>query len=245
MKPDAQRNVDGLLLATDNRCMILSAALRAFPQIFRPAARAVLLKSLALTLVLFTAFGVGLWAGLRWFFGWIGWAGTTGGIVEAAAAAILTVAATWLLFRAVAIAVLGLFGDQVVDAVERESYPAAAARAKHVSFARGMGLASRSILRTVGWNLVALPFYIALLVTGVGTIILLLAVNGYLLGRDLAAMVEARHPDLPAIPRTTRLAMGLASALLFLVPVANLLAPIWSAAMAVHVLHGRDRKPDV
>jgi uncharacterized protein involved in cysteine biosynthesis len=32
--------------------------------------------------------------------------------------------------------------------------------------------------------------------------------------------------------------MGLVSALLFLLPFINLLAPIWSAAMAVHMLHG-------
>ncbi|AUW57237.1 cysteine biosynthesis protein [Sphingobium sp. SCG-1] len=222
--------------------MILSAALRAFPQIFHPTARAVLFKSLALTLVLFTGLGFGLWAGLHWFFAWIGWASTTGGFVEAAAAFVITLATTWLLFRAVAIAVLGLFGDQIVEAVERESYPAAAAVARHVPFTRSMALAARSILRTVGWNLVALPFYIALLVTGVGTIALLLAVNAYLLGRDLADMVEARHPDLHAIPKGTRMAMGFASALLFLVPVANLLAPIWSAAMAVHILHGRKGK---
>jgi uncharacterized protein involved in cysteine biosynthesis len=36
--------------------------------------------------------------------------------------------------------------------------------------------------------------------------------------------------------------MGLVSALLFLVPVANLLAPIFSAAMAVHMLLGRKTK---
>jgi CysZ protein len=224
--------------------MILSAALRAFPQIFRPAARAVLIKSLALTLLIFAGFGAGLWFGLRAVFDWMGWTGTTGGLAEAAAATILTLGAAWLLFRAVAIAVLGLFGDAIVEAVERESYPDAAMRAKAVSLVRGLRLALRSVLRTIGWNLVALPFYIALLVTGVGTLVLLLVVNGYLLGRDLSEMVQARHPDLPAIPSSTRMAMGLISALMFLIPVANLLAPIWSAAMAVHVLHGRKGKSD-
>ncbi len=224
--------------------MILPAALRAFPQVFHPVARSVLLKSLALTLLLFALLGVGLWAGLHGFFAWIGWSSRTGGLVEAAAAVVLVVASAWLLFRTIAIVVIGLFGDAIVAAIERESYPEQAMQAHDVSAVQGIRLALRSVLRTIGWNLVALPFYIALLVTGVGTLALLLAVNAYLLGRDLADMVEARHPDRPPIPKGTRLAMGFVSALLFLLPVANLLAPVWSAAMAVHVLHGAGRKRD-
>ena len=224
--------------------MILSAALRAFPQIFRPAARAVLLKSLALTLLIFSGLGIGLWFGIHRLFAWMGWTGAGGSMAQAAAATILTVAAAWLLFRTVAIAVLGLFGDQVVEAVERESYPHAAALARPVSFARGLKLALRSVVRAIGWNLVALPFYIALMVTGVGTLALLLGVNAYLLGRDLAEMVEPRHPDLPPVSAATRMAMGFVSALMFFIPIANLLAPIWSAAMAVHILHGRKGKTD-
>ncbi|HEX7782811.1 MAG TPA: EI24 domain-containing protein [Sphingobium sp.] len=219
--------------------MIVKALFRALPQIFHPAARAVLAKSLGLTLLIFAALGVGVWFGLRFLFVWMGWG--EGGLAGAAAAVVVvvTILVAWLLFRAVAMAVLGLFSDAIVIAVERESYPAAAAQARDLSVAAGLRFALRSVARTIGWNLVALPLYIALLVTGVGTLALFLALNGHLLGRDLADMVEGRHPELPAIPHGTRWAMGLVSALLFLVPVANLLAPILSAAMAVHVLHGQ------
>jgi CysZ protein len=217
--------------------MIVSALLRALPQIFRPAAMSVLGKSLALTLLLFVVLGVGVWFGLDAFFAWMGW--TSGGLAEAAGAALIVIAAGWFLFRVIAIAVLGLFSDAIVVAVERDSYPDAAASARPVSMAGGLRFALRSLGRNVGWNLIALPFYILLLVTGVGTLALILIVNAYLLGRDLSEMVEPRHPDLPPIPRSRRWAMGFVSALLFLVPVANLLAPILSAAMAVHVLHGR------
>lgn len=217
--------------------MIVKALFRALPQIFHPAARAVLAKSLGLTLLIFAALGVGVWFGLRYGFVWMGWG--EGGLAGAAAAVVVTILVAWLLFRAVAMAVLGLFSDAIVIAVERESYPASAAQARDLSVAAGLRFALRSVARTIGWNLLALPFYIALLVTGVGTLALFLALNGHLLGRDLADMVEGRHPELPAIPHGTRWAMGLVSALLFLVPVANLLAPILSAAMAVHVLHGQ------
>ena len=82
----------------------------------------------------------------------------------------------------------------------------------------------------IGGNLVALPFYILLLVTGVGTVLLALGVNALLLGRDLEAMVLARHPERPRFDRPARWSLGLLSAASFMVPIANLLAPIASAA---------------
>ncbi|WP_340267567.1 EI24 domain-containing protein [Sphingobium mellinum] len=216
--------------------MVILAALRALPAIFHPAALRLLARTLVLSLLGFGALGLGLWAtvhAVRLHFGWGG-----GGLAEAAATALAVTAAAWLLFRTVAIAVMSLFADDIVAAVERESYPAAAARARPVGVAGSLRLALRSIVRTLGWNLVALPAYLVLLATGIGTPGLFLALNAYLLGRDLADMVEPRHPDLPPIPRLGRWLMGLVSALLFLLPFINLLAPIWSAAMAVHMLHG-------
>lgn len=222
--------------------MIAAALLRAAPQIFRRPSLIVLAKSLALTLTLFVVFGALVWLGLEQLVHWIGW--TSGGLAEAAGTAAILIVAGWFLFRVIAIAVLGFFSDAIVVAVERENYPAAAMTARPVSTAAGMRFALRSLGRNVGWNLAALPFYILLLITGVGTFALFLILNAYLLGRDLADMVEPRHPDLPAIPGHRRWMMGLVSALLFLIPVANLFAPIWSAAMAVHVLHGsREKKP--
>ncbi|MEJ7925922.1 EI24 domain-containing protein [Sphingobium sp. AN641] len=220
--------------------MILTALLRAFPQIFTPQARGLLARTLLLTLLVFAMLGAGLWWGLRALIAWAGWA-QGAGLAGAAAAAILGIVALWLLFRVVAMAILGFFSDSIVIAVETRDYPAAAVTARPVSFGGGLRFAFRSVARTVGWNLLFLPLYLLLLVTGIGTAIIFLGLNAYLLGRDLAEMVEPRHPDLPPIAGTRRWLMGLASALLFLLPVVNLLAPIWSAAMAVHMLHGRRR----
>ena len=215
--------------------MILTAALRAFPSIFQRATLRLLAKTLALTLLLFALLGAALWSGFHAARLALGWGG--GGLAEASATAIVLVAAGWLLFRATAMAVMGLFADDIVAAVERADYPHVAARP--VGWARSVRLALASLGRAIGWNLLALPAYIALLVTGVGTIGLFLALNAILLGRDMADMVEPRHPALPPIPRGSRWLMGLVSALLFLVPLVNLLAPIFSAAMAVHMLLGR------
>lgn len=223
--------------------MVLTAAFRAFPLIFHGAALRLLMKTLLLTLILFVVLGFALWSGvhlIRLHFGWdaAGW----GNWAEAAATVLAMVAAAWLLFRAVAMAIMNLFADDIIIAVERDSYPQAAALARPAGWGRSLHFALRSAARTIGWNLLALPAYVLLLVTGIGTIGLFLILNAYLLGRDLADMVEPRHPDLPSIPRGSRWLMGLVSALLFLVPVLNLLAPVWSAAMAVHMLHGARRK---
>lgn len=218
--------------------MVLTAALRAFPSIFHGAALRLLIKTIILTLLLFAGLASAFWFGfhaLRLHFGWGG-----GGYGEATATALLMVASGWLLFRATAMAVMGLFADDIIEAVERDDYPHVTARP--VGWARSLRFACRSVARTIGWNLLALPAYILLLVTGVGTIGLFLALNAYLLGRDMADMVEPRHPTLPPLSRSSRWLMGLVSALLFLVPVANLLAPIFSAAMAVHMLLGRKTK---
>lgn len=197
----------------------------------------VLVRSLGLTLLLFAIFGVAAYYGFTQAVAWMGW--TSGGFAEAAAAALMAIALGWLLFRTVAMAVLNLFSDEIVAAVEARDYPAAAARATPLSFAAGLRMGIRSALRALGWNLLALPLYVALLITGVGTLAVFLGLNAYLLGRDLADMVEGRHPSIPSFGWGQRFIIGFVSALLFLVPVANLLAPIVSAAMAVHLFHQR------
>lgn len=225
----------------DKRTMILVALFRSLPQIFHPAARAVLGCTLLVTLLAFMLLGAALWWGIDALLDWRGWDG--GGLAEGAASGLVTLVAAWFLFRAIAMAVMGLFADAIIEAVEKESYPQAATRARSVGFTRSLRFAFASLARTLGLNLLALPLYIVLLVTGVGTVVLFLVLNAWLLGRDMADMVEPRHPDLPPIARGDRWLMGLASALLFLLPVVNLLAPIWSAAMAVHMLHNRKRMP--
>lgn len=220
--------------------MVLTAALRAFPSIFHKRTLRLLGRTLLLTLMIFAGVAAALWWGfhaLRLHFGWGG-----GGMAEATATVVLMIGAGWLLFRAVAMAVMGLFADDIIEAVEQDRYPQAALTARPVGWARSGRYALASLARTVGWNLVALPGYILLLATGIGTIGLFLIVNAYLLGRDMADMVEPRHPALPPITRSSRWLMGLASALIFLIPLVNLLAPIWSATMAVHMLLGRSGK---
>lgn len=214
----------------------LLLALRDLPQ---PRVLKILAQSLALTLLLFVAAGIAIYVAAHWALDHWQWLGTAERDMAGVLVILLIISGSWLLFRAVAIVVVGLFADAIVADVEGRHYPAAAARAVDVGWGQNIRLALASLARLIGGNLLALPFYILLLVTGIGTPVLALFVNGLLLGRDLEAMVRARHPDRPRFDRSTRWSLGLLSAASFVVPVANLLAPIVSAAMAVHMLHLR------
>lgn len=223
----------------------------AFAQLGDPRVRRVLVKSLLVTLLLFAAAAA--------LAGWLLTGSNPCGIgplayrceigsgAGAAAAVLLGLAALWLLFPAVAIGVLGIFADEVVEAVEARHYPAAAASGRSPGFARGLAIGLRSAGRLVLWNLLAAPFYLLLLVTGIGPFLLFFAVNALALGRDLGEMVAVRHLSGEALnawlaaTRGRRAMLGLGATLLFMVPFANLLAPLLGAAMATHLFHREGR----
>ena len=204
---------------------------------------AVLAKSLALTLALFVLLGAGVWWGTdRLLAAW-----TYHGALASAAAFVVTVLALWLLFRAVAVLVIGIFADDVVQAVEARHYPDALTNARPVPLHRSLRIGIGSAARAIGVNLLLLPLYLILLATGIGTAALFFAVNAFLLGRDLGDMVAARHMDdaaMRAWRRTNgarRFLLGLAGTGLFVVPVIAFLAPVLGAAMATHMFHGGRR----
>lgn len=206
----------------------------------------VFLKSLALTLLLFAGFGVGLWYVMDPLGAALGeWLGFSRGyeVFADVAIFILFVLGWWLLFRAVAVAVIGIFADEVVAAVEAKHYPAAHAAARDVPLGQSIAMGVGSAARTIGFNLLLSPLYLMLLITGVGTALAFFLVNAWLLGRDLGDMVAARHMPYRALAewrrgtRTRRFALGAVGTGLFLVPLVALVAPVLGAAMATHAFH--------
>ena len=203
---------------------------------------AILLKVILLSLLLFAIFGVAAYFGLVWLFAWLGW--NDGGFAAAAAAAIIAILTGLLLFRIVAIFVLNIFSDDIVDAVERRYYPDRAETAKPPGYVLGIKMGFASARRALGYNILAAPLYAVLLVTGIGAPIAFFAVNAILLGRDLQDMVAARHfPDFQnhdrswALGKVERFILGLITALLLAIPFVNFLAPLLGAAMATHLVH--------
>lgn len=219
---------------------VVSAIVKAIGQLGDRAVVTVAVKSIAITVALFTGLGVGLYFALAAAterFGLAeGWAGV--------AAVLLVPVAAWLLFRIVALAVLQFFADDVVAAVEAKHYPARAAQARALPLHRDLANAVRGLLRALGYNLLALPLAAVLAFTAIGPALVFLAVNAVLLGREFTDMAWQRHQGGQGVGTERahpvgpgeRALLGAAVAGLMVVPIVNLLAPVIGAAAGTHLV---------
>ncbi len=219
-----------------------AALVKALGQLGDRRILAVLAKSVALTLAVFAGLGAGLYAGLAGLIERLGYDGEWAGL----AAVVLGLAAMWLLFRVVALAVLQFFADEVVAAVEARYYPARAAQARPLPFRRDLANSLRGLARATGYNLLALPVAGLVAFTGIGPALVFLAVNAVLLGRELTDMAWLRHTADGAegnpAGQGERFLLGLAVAGVMLVPVAGLLGPVVGAAAGTHLVLRRLEK---
>ncbi len=213
-----------------------AALAKAFGQLADRAVVAVAIKSIAITLALFSGLGAGLYFAFASIAERLGQDGGWGAVF----AALLAAAVMWLLFRVVAIAVLQFFADEIVAAVEARHYPAFAAQAKPLPFRRDLANSLRGLRRALGYNLLALPVAGLVMFTAIGPALVFLAVNAVLLGRELTDMAWLRHcaGDERGNPvgRGERLLMGAAIAGMMLVPALNLVAPVIGAAAGTHLV---------
>jgi uncharacterized protein involved in cysteine biosynthesis len=225
---------------------MIQALFLSLGQLFDRRVAMVFVKSLFLTIVALAAISVGIWFGMHRLLEWaaaklggLSWVGDAADI----ATIVLILLAHFLLFRVVAIAVMDIFADDVVEAVEAKYYPNAHATARAVPFGQSLAMGLGSAFRALLVNVLFSPLYLILLITGVGTPIAFFLVNTWLLGRDLGDMVAARHMrgrDLPGWRSKTsfrRLRLGAVGTGLFLIPGVSLLAPVLGAAMATHMFH--------
>lgn len=194
----------------------------------------VLGKSILLTGVLLVVAGYGLWHAIDALLERMGLGDD---MVSAIATAGLMLLGGWILFRILAIAILWVFSDEIVDAVEDRHYPHHAERGIKPNLSKSLRLGGKSALRALGYNLLALPVYLMLLVTGIGAPLVFLGVNALLLGRDLEDMLVARHGEMASLPKGERLLLGLGGTAAMMVPVVNLLIPVIATAAAVHLAH--------
>ena len=223
---------------------MFSAFTLALRQLADPRVLAILVKCVAITLALFAVLGTAAWfafdAGLS-ILGLDDSLGESAGAARGLLSLVLVLIGGWLLWRILALMVLQFYGDEFVRAVEARHYPAALARARTLGWREELPVALRGAGRALGWNLVALPVALVLLVTGFGTFIVFIAVNAILLGRELPEMVWLRHAPAPGAPLPlgfgTRVAFGTIIAIMFSVPFANFLAPFLGAATATHLVH--------
>ena len=223
--------------------MIFETATRAFGDLFSAPIRGVFWKVIGLTLL----FLVALWYGLRLLFldyalpyveGWLpdlgqwsGWLDT----VAAVLAALGIAAGLAFLIAPVSAVIAGLFLDDAAESVEKASYPADMP-GQALPLAQSILSSLRFFLVVIAANLVALVF---LLVPGVNIVIFFL-VNGYLLGREYFEFAAGRYLGAERA-RAWRgrnqgrvWLAGLAIGLFLMVPVLNLLTPLFAAIFMVH-----------
>jgi CysZ protein len=215
---------------------MIDAAALAFRDILSPPFRAVLWKSLGLTLGLLVA----LWAGLEWLVVQgvslpYGWLDTTLDILTG----IGLVIALGFLVAPVAALFAGLFLDQVAEVVERTHYPADPP-GRAMPFARSLATSLKFLAVILLVNAVALPLVFLI---GFGFLIFLVA-NAYLLGREYFELVALRQHDAATVERLRArhgariFAAGLVIAAFLAIPVVNLLAPLFATAFMVHLQKG-------
>jgi CysZ protein len=129
-----------------------------------------------------------------------------------------------------------LFLDQVAARIEARDYPALPARP--ASFAVTMRAGLKLAALVLGVNLVLLPFDLGL--PGLGEL-LSVAANGWLLGREYFELAALRHlppakvADLRLRYRKRILGAGFLIALPSMIPLLNLIAPLFGVALMVHL----------
>jgi uncharacterized protein involved in cysteine biosynthesis len=227
---------------------MLAALILSFAQLGETAILRILLRSLVLTLVLFGLAAWGIFSAIAHIdsAGWPGWAQWLwgGGGGSSAAAFLVTALLLWLSFTGIATGVIGLWLDDVIAAVEVRYYPAA--RATPLGLRREAGMAIAAALRVILWNALFLPAYILLAFTGIGPLLLFIAINAWLLGREYLETVAVRHLPAdaaeawPQQQRLDRWGTGIITAGLFALPIANLVAPVIGIAFATHMFHRRN-----
>ena len=223
---------------------VITALTKAFGQLLDPAVVRVLVKSVAVTLLVFAGLASALWFGIE---AGLQWAmlpflpDDYEGPAAVVLAFFLSAVLFWLLFRIVAVAVLQFFADEIVAAVEQADYPEAAERAKPLPLHRELAHSLKGAGRALLFNILALPVAAVLLITAIGPAAVFLLVNAVLLGRELTDMAWLRHcegaPEANPVPAFQRLILGGVVAAIMVVPFANFLAPILGAAAGTHLAH--------
>jgi CysZ protein len=215
---------------------MLDDALAALRQIFTPPFRAVLFKTLGLTLLVLAL----VWLGLDWLivhfvavpYPWLAM------LLSIATGIGLFVGLAFLLAPTSSL-VAGLFLDELAGIVEGEIYPPGGiGRALPAGYA--VWLAVRFALLSALVNFVALML---LLVPGVNAIAFFVA-NAYLLSREFFELAALRYRPLEEVRALRRryplriFIAGLIIAAFLAVPILNLLTPLFGTAFMVR-LHKR------
>ncbi len=228
--------------------MILQAFVKSLGQVSDRRFLMVLGLGVGLTLALLIGFYAGFVTLVGWFvpdsftLPWIGEITWADAAISWAAIPLFLLLSVFLMVP-VASAFMGIFLEQVADAVEDVHYPGLP-QARSVGILEGIGDAARFLGVVIGVNLVALVAY--LLFAPIAPL-LFWAVNGFLLGREYGQLVALRRTDAAGARAFRRrnsgtlFVAGVLMAVPLTIPVVNLLVPILGAATFTHLYHMLNR----
>lgn len=222
-------------LSTQQRSDMIAAFALALGQFSDPAFRRTVLLGLGLSALMLGALAA-LMSFLPAYAVPSGWEWTMAPAAALGGLAGLLLA--WLLFPALSAVAAGLLGDRIALIVEHQHYPSAPG-ARSAGIFEGLFQTLRLVLAGLLLNLLALPVY--LLIPGIN-LILFLALNGYLVGREYFESAAARRfsaDEARRLRRSIRLRLWGGGALLaglMTVPGLNLLAPYLGYAAMVHMV---------
>lgn len=196
-----------------------------------------LVKSLVISLVVFVLLGIGIYAALMVVpatgYTWLDWTIT-------ALSSLGSFLGMMLLFPAVMTAAIGIFLDDIAEAVERRYY-AGEAPGRPLATMPAIWSALRFLGLVLAVNILLLPFYAILLFFPPLLYGLSLLVNGYLVGREYFESVAFRYQSRAEAAQLRRRRRGdiwlcgVLIVLLLTIPLVNFLVPIVATAFMVHV----------
>lgn len=147
-----------------------------------------------------------------------------------------TVALTWLLFPAAISVVIGFFLEDIANAVERKHYPDLPP-VTAISNVNLVLTTFRFLFIMIFLNILLLPF----LLSGPIFPFVFYSINGYLISREYFEMVAFRRLG-PSEARALRkknsfqlFLVGVVIAFMLTIPILNLLAPIITTGIMVHL----------
>jgi len=216
---------------------VIAAIGKAILQLSDPAFRAVILKSLLYALVaqVLTFVIIFQLAGLIPASDW-DWVNTVVGWLSGAGAFFVSL----FIFPLTMSAVIGIFLDDIADAVEARHYPADPI-SRDIPLWSSIWDAVKFFAVIILFNILALPLY---LIPGLNLIVYYL-LNGYLLSRDFFQQVAVRHHEMAVVSKLRKIGKlelfltGVATAFCMTVPVLNLIVPIIATATMVHLYKKR------
>lgn len=217
----------------DWKLPMISDAIRSLGQVFEPAFRAILIKSLAFTLAVLMVVWIGLQALVAGFvelpYPWLDTVVTILTGIGAIFALGFLVAPVTALFA-------GFFQDDVAEIVERTNYPA-----DLPGKAMPLGTSMLSTLRFTGVVILGNLFALVLLLVPGINLIAFFVVNAYLLGREFFEFAASRFMPLTEARRLRQansgkvFMAGLLIAAVLAVPLLNLVTPVFATIFMVHL----------